>query len=103
VSVIDVVVSEIRAHADRVEDVGANVDTARSAAGQVSMTAEAYGRLCGPQLAPVLGSLEAAGIAGIGSCGFALEATATALRTMANSLEVVDQIASDYTREAGRQ
>jgi hypothetical protein len=101
--VIEVIGAEIRDHADRVEDVGANVDSARGAAGQVSMTAEAYGVLCGPLLVGVLAALESAGIVAIDGCASALDGTATALRAMAKSLEAVDEIASGYVRAAGRQ
>ncbi|MBX6354900.1 MAG: hypothetical protein IRZ05_03475, partial [Micromonosporaceae bacterium] len=82
--------SQIRAHAGRVEEVGNRVDTARSAASQVSMTAEAYGRLCSPLLVPILSTLEGVGIAGIGASAAAVDGTALALRTMANNLELVE-------------
>jgi hypothetical protein len=102
-SEIDVVVSQIRAHAGRVEDVGSDVDTAQSAASQVSMTSEAYGMLCSPLLVPILGALEGAGIAGIAASAKAVDGTALALRAMANSLEVVDEIASNRAQAAGRR
>jgi hypothetical protein len=100
---VDVVVSQIRAHAGRVEDVADHVDTARSAASQVSMAGEAYGMLCSPLLVPILGALEGAGIAGISAGAAAVDGTAMALRTMATSLEVVDDIASNRINAAGRR
>jgi hypothetical protein len=101
VTEIKVVKSQIRAHAGRVEEVGNRVDTARSAASQVSMTAEAYGRLCSPLLVPILSTLEGVGIAGIGASAAAVDGTALALRTMANNLELVDEIASHAISSAG--
>jgi Excreted virulence factor EspC, type VII ESX diderm len=99
---IDVAISELRAHASRVEEVAGRVDVARGAAGQVSMQAEAYGYLCSPLLVPVLGALEEAGMAGIAGSASALDATAMALRTMANSLEAVDRLSGDVIQAAGR-
>lgn len=100
-TVVDVDISGIRAHADRVEDVGGRVDLARRAAGQVSMTGEAYGVLCSPLLVPVLGALEASGIAGMATIAAAVDGTATALRTTANSLQMVDEVAAGSVQQAG--
>ena len=100
---VDVMVSEIRAHAGRVEEVGNHIDTARSAAGQVSMNAEAYGVLCSPLLVPILGLLEGAGIAGIAASAAAVDGTALALRAMASSYELVDEIAANSIGSTGRR
>jgi hypothetical protein len=101
VSDLDVVISEIQAHAGRVENVSGDVDTARSAASQVSMSGEAYGILCSPLLVPLLGALEEAGVAGIAASASAVDGTALALRTMAKSLDVVDEIASNRISGSG--
>lgn len=93
-STIDVVTDGIRRHAGRIEAIGDDITTARAAAGQVSMNSEAYGKLCSPILVPVLAVLETAGIAAMTVGAGAVDMTAGALRTMATSLDVVDEIAS---------
>lgn len=100
---IDIVTEGLRRHAGRVEEVGDQVSNARSAAGQVSMQADAYGLLCSPILVPVLGVLEGAGILAMTAAASALDATGGALRALATSLDVVDEIASRRVEGAGRR
>jgi hypothetical protein len=99
---IAVVTEGLRKHAARVEAVGEDIYDARSAAGQVSMQSEAYGQLCSPILVPVLGLLESAGIASMTVGALAVQATGGAVRAMAASLDIVDDIASGRVSEAGR-
>ncbi|HWH01961.1 MAG TPA: type VII secretion target [Pilimelia sp.] len=101
-SVIDIVVDGLRRHADRVDEVAAEIYHARSVAGQVSMQSEAYGRLCSPILTPVLGTLEGGGIAAMTAAAWGVEGTSGALRVMASSLDLVDQIAAGRVAGAGR-
>mgnify|MGYP002624138253 CR=1 FL=1 len=100
-SEIDIITDGLRAHARRVEEVGDQISNARSAAGQVSMQADAYGVLCSPILVPVLGLLEGAGILAMTAAASAMDATGGALRAMATSLDVVDEIAARRVRGAG--
>lgn len=99
---IDIVTEGLRRHAGRVEGVGDEIANARSAAGQVSLQGEAYGQLCSPILVPILGVLEGAGIVAMTAAASAVDATGGALRVMATSLDIVDEIASGLVRRAGQ-
>lgn len=98
---INVVTSGIRRHADRVEGIGRQLDTARGAAAQVTMDVGAYGLLCGPVLVPVLGTLEGAGIGTIDCCALSIDGTALALRAMANFLDDSDDAAANRVTASG--
>jgi hypothetical protein len=99
---IEIVTEGLRRHAGRVEAVGDEVTNARSAASQVSLQGEAYGQLCSPILVPILGVLEGAGIVAMTAAASAVDATGGALRAMATSLDIVDEIASGLVRGAGQ-
>lgn len=99
---IDIVTDGLRRHAGRVEAVGDEIANARSAAGQVSLQAEAYGQLCSPILVPIIGALEGAGIVAMTAAASAVDATGGALRAMATSLDIVDEIAAGLVRKAGQ-
>jgi hypothetical protein len=97
---IRIVTDGLRKHAGRVEGVSQELDVARSAAAQVSMQGEAYGVLCSPVLVPILGALEAAGIAAISAAAVAVDATAMALRTTASGLDAADGLSRNLAQRA---
>jgi hypothetical protein len=91
---IDVVIGDIRKHADRVGEVAARVYEARSAANQVSMDKDAYGVLCSPLITSIISLLEVGGIAAITSSAEAVESTADALRDTASAMDTTDDDAA---------
>lgn len=91
----------VRRHAANVEQAGAQVDRARSAAGQVHMGRDAYGHLC--QFLPaLLDGLQQTAIHALTESASGLLQTADNLRAVAGTSQTTDQTtASRVTRSGG--
>ncbi|MGX7827755.1 type VII secretion target [Actinokineospora sp. 24-640] len=86
----------MRLHAGRLDGIGSQLGTAQEAASQVSLNgSDAYGILCSPVLTPLIGAIELAGMAAIGSTQLAVGATAGGIRGMAESYDYAEQLAVD--------
>lgn len=83
---------EMRAHAQKLRGVAERIGTAQDAAGQVSMNGvDAYGVLCSPLLTPLIGLVEVAGQAAIGTANLAVEATGASINGMADGYDALEQ------------
>lgn len=79
---------EMRAHAQHLQGVTDQIGVAQEAAGQASLNGtDAYGILCSPILTPLIGAIEVAGMATIGTSNAAVEATASGISGMADAYD----------------
>ena len=88
-------------HAGSVDSAADGMDLGRSAAAQVRMGAEAYGKICAflPGLIDPIGGTAVSALAEAAS---SLRETAANLRTVAANASSTDQAAGARTRAAGR-
>ncbi|GAA4620095.1 type VII secretion target [Saccharopolyspora hordei] len=87
---------EMRAHAEKLRGVADEVGVAQDAAGEASLGGtEAYGILCSPILTPLMGVVEAGGMAAIAAARGAVEATSVGIKGMADGYDEVQQAVSE--------
>lgn len=83
---------EMRSHASKLQDVTGDIGKAQDAAGQASMNGtDAYGLLCSPILTPLIGTVEIAGQAAIGTANGAVDATGGAIKAMADGYDEAEK------------
>jgi hypothetical protein len=90
----------VRHHAATVDAIGADVEQARGAAGQVTMDTQAYGILC--QFLPgLLMPVFAVAVTSLEGSAEALHETATGLRATADQMDTTDQGSARRVTAAG--
>ncbi|GAA3887226.1 hypothetical protein GCM10022243_59990 [Saccharothrix violaceirubra] len=86
----EVLVEELRGHADRLRGIKDTLDQALDAAGQVGLSGAAYGKIC-MMLPPMMTLIGSAGVSSIAECANAVDATVTGVRVTATDYEGVEQ------------
>ncbi len=82
----------MRDHARRLDGIVKQIEAAQQAIGQAKINgANAYGILCSPLLEPVMGTIEAAGTAAVGTSHGVVSATVDGVNGMAAVYDAVDQ------------
>ncbi|ACU38077.1 type VII secretion target [Actinosynnema mirum] len=82
---------EMREHAGRLEGVVDQIDVAKDAATQATISGTtAYGILCSPLLLPLMGSVEAMGHTAISTARTVVNATAEGIVGMADTYDAVE-------------
>lgn len=90
VSGYEVPVEELRGHADRLRGVEDQLNQALDAARQVSMSGEAYGKIC-TMFPPIVSFVSGAGIESLSECVTSVGDTIASVRGAADDYEDVDR------------
>jgi hypothetical protein len=81
----------MRDHARRLDGIVGQIEMAQQAIGQARINgANAYGILCSPLLEPIMGTVEAAGVAAIGASHAVVDATVDGVNGMADVYDAAD-------------
>lgn len=86
----EVLVEELRGHADRLRGIEDQLDQALDAARQVSLSTEAYGKIC-TFFPPVVRAISDAGTASLAECASSVAETITGVRGTATDYESVER------------
>jgi hypothetical protein len=82
----------MREHASRLDQLAEQIGPAVDAARGVTLQTNAYGQLCAPLLAPILGWLEASALDTVSASRDALSTTAHAVRGVAGTYEELEKL-----------
>lgn len=87
---------DMRAHASNLSSVAEAIGVGRDAAGQASLGGiDAYGILCSPIMAPLMATIESAGLAAISASHTAVDATSTGIKDMADGYDEVQRMVGE--------
>ncbi|WP_243789596.1 type VII secretion target [Saccharopolyspora gloriosae] len=98
----EVVSEELRAHASHLDALTDRLDTAVSAAKEVSMSDEAYGLLCS-FLPPIVNPMEEEGVTALEAAREGVEVTAENIRNTAKEYDSNDEDNAESFRQFERQ
>lgn len=86
----DVVIDELRAHADRLDGLAGRLNTAANAGNEVTMGTEAYGKICA-FFVPIVQSVSAPGLDALASAAGRMAETAQGVKGTATAYEETEQ------------
>lgn len=96
-----VLVEELRGHADRLRGVQDQLDQAVDAARQVSLSGEAYGKTCA-MLPPMMTFIANAGVHALHEVASSVGETIEGVKRTATDYETVEQANAQALRRSGR-
>ncbi|MFD2415245.1 type VII secretion target [Amycolatopsis pigmentata] len=95
--------TDLTTHAKAVDQVGATLGQALSAAEQVTMGVEAYGLICGPLFVPMVMAVSAPGLVTLGLAKEAVTSVSQAVTKTAESYENAEQAHTKVLNDLGKE
>lgn len=95
--------SELATHAKAVDQVGATLGQALSAAEQVTMDVQAYGLICGPLFVPMVLAVSTPGLVALGLAKDAVSSVSQAVTKTAESYENAERSHAKVLDDLGKE
>jgi hypothetical protein len=95
--------TELATHAKAVDQVGAALGQALSAAEQVTMGVQAYGLICGPLFVPMVLAVSAPGLVTLGLAKEAIGSVSQAVTKIAENYENAEQAHAKVLDDLGKE